>query len=712
MAARQKATSLAGHPTDTTPSLHLVQPSDRTRDRTGNTPAKGEAYVPAIDGLRAVAVLSVMIYHLKAGALLGGFVGVDVFFVISGFVVTLSIHKRRFASIGALLAYFYARRLVRIAPALVAMLLITSLLAVAFIPYAWLSDANRTTAFYAFFGLSNVLLAQTADDYFGPRTDFNPFVHTWSLGVEEQFYLIFPLLIGATVLAWSKRGNALSLAVTIALSILSLAACVILSRPDPIFSFFQIPTRFWELGLGAALALSASHWSGRLERWGAPALNAVGLAAIAALLVSFFLCDERHFPFPWALLPVFASAATICVLFTQRPTLVNGLFSSRLFVVIGLLSYSLYLWHWPIYVLLRWTTGLDTLAPQALAVAATFAAAALSYRFVEQPFRKSTFVAGLPRSRAVALLLVVAFAGAVVSRTVFHFNSTLTLSVTKNAPVWSPYDLTVPDGGCAIVTSSQESAAGTVSSISAPCRPGPEHRVFVAGDSHASAYVKLLATLVSQERYVVTVHIRLGCPFLNFRTPSAALAPVCQEFTQATEASILDNVRPGDFVFLPSLRIPRYRDQWGGALETAPLSADDLASATAEARRFLRSVSQHGATVVIEAPTPLFKSPPFRCSDWFNHTNPVCAAGFSIGRSEIEERRAEVTRIAATMAATIPGVTVWDPLPLLCDREQCNAYDDSGPLFFDGDHLSGHGNNVLYRSFAEHLRKNARGNLN
>jgi peptidoglycan/LPS O-acetylase OafA/YrhL len=130
------------------------------------------------------------------------------------------------------------------------MLLITSLLTVAFVPYAWLSDANRTTAFYAFFGLSNIRLAQTADDYFGPRTDFNPFAHTWSLGVEEQFYFIFPILIGAVVLGWSKRGAVFALALVIALSIISFAVCAYSSARDPVFSFFQIPARFWNLALG------------------------------------------------------------------------------------------------------------------------------------------------------------------------------------------------------------------------------------------------------------------------------------------------------------------------------------------------------------------------------------------------------------------------------------------------------------------------------
>jgi peptidoglycan/LPS O-acetylase OafA/YrhL len=667
-----------------------------------------KTYVSGIDGLRALAVLSVMIYHLKDGALPGGFVGVDVFFVISGFVVTLSIYKKRFTSLTALFAYFYSRRLIRIAPALAVMLLITSLLAVAFVPYAWLSDANRTTAFSAFFGLSNIRLAQTADDYFGPRTDFNPFAHTWSLGVEEQFYLTFPIIIGALVLGWSKRGGAFALVLVIGLSIISLVACIYFSARDPVFSFFQMPTRFWELGIGAALALSAAQWNRRLGMWSVSTLNFIGLAALSVLLASFVFCDEQRFPFPWALSPVVASAVLICIVFSQRSTWASKVLSTSVLTAIGLLSYSLYLWHWPIYVLLRWTTGLDTIPQQVLAVLVTFAAAAISYQIIERPCRSSAFLTRIARPAVVALLSFVLLCGAAISRTLFHYNSALTLSVTKNAPVWSPYDLELPEGRCIIATGTRDFAAGSITSISAHCSQplqGSQRRIFVAGDSHASAYTRLLATLSLQQGYSVVLLTRLGCPFLNFRTSTKELPPHCAEFVHFTEASILNDARLGDFVFLPSLRIDRYRDQWGGQFQNNDRMATYDKSAAIEARTFIQKLSRRGVHVVIEAPTPMFKSPPFRCSDWFNRLNPVCDAGFSVSRKEIERRRSEVVEIAMAMTATIPGVTLWDPLPILCDQQECSAFENAAPLFFDGEHLSGYGNDKLYQSFVETLRK-------
>ena len=160
-------------------------------------------YFAHIDGLRALAVLSVVIYHLNAAWLPGGFSGVDVFFVISGFIVSASVGARERENLPAFAIYFLARRIRRIAPALLVCLLLTTLFTALLVPNAWLSEANQKTGHYAFFGLSNVILARTSHDYFSPIADFNPYMHTWSLGVEEQFYLLFPALF----FLWSHGGR-------------------------------------------------------------------------------------------------------------------------------------------------------------------------------------------------------------------------------------------------------------------------------------------------------------------------------------------------------------------------------------------------------------------------------------------------------------------------------------------------------------------------
>lgn len=155
---------------------------------------ENNSYIKGIDGIRAIAVLAVLIFHLDINILPGGFTGVDIFFVISGYVVSASLLRNYNIDFKEFALEFYKRRIIRIFPSLIVCLIVSSIVTVLFIPASWLSYTTNKTAIAAFLGLSNFALILFNDGYFSPRTDFNPFTHTWSLGVEEQFYLIFPLL--------------------------------------------------------------------------------------------------------------------------------------------------------------------------------------------------------------------------------------------------------------------------------------------------------------------------------------------------------------------------------------------------------------------------------------------------------------------------------------------------------------------------------------
>ena len=207
-------------------------------------------YFPYIDGLRALAVLSVLVYHLNNQWLPGGFVGVDVFFVISGFVVSASVANCQGRGIGGFLIHFYARRIKRIFPALIVCLLVTAFLSALFIPEIWLSGINQQTGLYAFVGLSNFILADTGRDYFAPTTEFNPYTHTWSLGVEEQFYLVFPFLF----FCWlsSRRGQRASLGLFAVGLVMSALIAAWQSVYSPTHAYLLTPRRFgeWAAGVG------------------------------------------------------------------------------------------------------------------------------------------------------------------------------------------------------------------------------------------------------------------------------------------------------------------------------------------------------------------------------------------------------------------------------------------------------------------------------
>ena len=319
-------------------------------------------YYPHISGLRAIAVLAVIIYHYFPQRLMGGFSGVDVFFVISGFVVTGSVANLKRISFGHFMARFYARRILRIVPALLVCLLITIVLTSVFIPHAWLSTSIDDTAKYAFFGLSNFRLMSSGDNYFAPRSEFNPFTHTWSLGIEEQFYFLFPALF----FLWSARFSLRKpiqdfiRPIFLILVLFSFGLSVFFTKTDPLVAFYSLPTRFWELGAGVLLFLSQQIYPQLWKPKGKILPLLVGCIALLTILTGFAFLKETRFPFPGALLPVVGTLGLLWALQTEKQiSYLKSFLESRPVVFIGNISYSLYLWHWPFLILLKWTYGAD-----------------------------------------------------------------------------------------------------------------------------------------------------------------------------------------------------------------------------------------------------------------------------------------------------------------------------------------------------------------
>ena len=658
-------------------------------------------YVTAIDGLRAIAVTSVMVCHMQRVWLPGGFTGVDVFFVISGFVVTLSMMDQRFEGVGGMVAFFYARRLRRIAPALVVMLLATTLAGVLFIPNAWLSEVIPSTGLAAFFGLSNVTLAGQTEHYFAPRAEFNTFLHTWSLGVEEQFYLVFPALIALVTVERLRRWRSWAIGLLGALSIASLALCAWSTPRDPVFAFFMLPARFWELGLGMVLALTQAHWRPALAALPRLAGDGFALLALAGLGITFAVADESAFPFPWALAPVAATGLLLALTTARGGGRAARALSLAPFAYVGRISYSLYLWHWPVYVLLRWTSGLETAPTRLVAIALTFAFAALSHRFVEQPFRRSTRLRRLPRVAVVGLGIGALAASAGLARAAFALSGVLSLSATRDARIWSPYSQPPAIGAChAKVATRWEAGVKIIDLAPVACGLLAPTHLWVAGDSHAGAYMRMLRRLAQVEAMPVSIYASPGCGFMDLLTPIAAKEGDCPAQNEAMSDALVARVHPGDTIFLPALRLRPYRGEEGGALDAGATLVSE--PAVAEAKAFVAALVAARARVILEAPTPVFKSPPFRCADWFDRANPICAAGFTEDRAGFERRRASVLAAERTLA-TLPGVTIWDPAAVLCGEATCDAWRDGKPLDFDTDHLSGYADDLLLPSFTGNL---------
>ena len=359
-----------------------------------------------IDGLRAIAILSVLLVHCGVTALRGGFIGVDVFFVISGYLITL-ISEREIAAGRFTVAAFYRRRALRILPALAAMVAVVLVMGCLVLFPHRLRDLGMSAAATAVFA-SNIYFRHTSD-YFAQAADAMPLVHTWSLAVEEQFYLLYPLLL----IALRRASPARKRMVIGVLGVLSLALGAWQGVHSAVAGFFLLPARVWELGLGALVALGTfPAVSARMAGW----LALAGLLLIAGSVV--VVSPSWPFPVPWAIPPVLGAALLIAY-GEGAPT--ARLLSWRPARAVGLISYSLYLWHRPIIAFWMLAHG-TTLKPgdTVVLIALSLAAACVSYFAIERPFlamRRQPAGAGRWRVHIVSLcgIAVAAAAGLAVA---------------------------------------------------------------------------------------------------------------------------------------------------------------------------------------------------------------------------------------------------------------------------------------------------------
>lgn len=335
-------------------------------------------YRAEIDGLRCIAVLSVVFHHAGFPLISGGFLGVDVFFVISGYLITRIIVSDIEAGTFSLLR-FYERRFRRILPAVVFVMVCT-------VPFAWalmvpfqFHEFNRSVVATLLF-VSNIFFWRNSS-YFDAESEHKPLLHTWSLSVEEQFYLFFPLLM--LLVLPSGRNRALVL--VIILSVVSLLIAEFAPRKYATASFFLLPTRAWEIGAGCILAFFPSIGS-RTSPYLREALAALGLTAV---LASFFVLHQRMaLPGFLSCLPVLGTALVIA--FGSQGTLVGRLLSLKWIVAIGTISFSLYLWHQPVFVFRRLYFGSnDDFLTSTILIIVSFLLAFLTYRYIEIPFRQS-----------------------------------------------------------------------------------------------------------------------------------------------------------------------------------------------------------------------------------------------------------------------------------------------------------------------------------
>lgn len=633
------------------------------------------AYRSEIDGLRAVAVLAVILNHLSRDLLPGGFLGVDVFFVISGYVITASLHGRGHQGLRALLLAFYLRRIKRLLPALALFVVVTAVLFSLFNPAPGRSLA---TGAFALAGLANLHLAALGAGYFGDAQQLNPFTHTWSLGVEEQFYLVYPALLW--VLGFGLvRHRARLLAVLGALSVLSLAAFVVLAGARPDLGYYLMPARFWELAAGALTFWAGLAQGGRAHRWPRWAAS----AALAALVLVLFLPQRWLAPAAIA-----ACALTAVVIAAARPgTAAFTLLSSRPLVFIGLISYSLYLWHWGLLVLARWTIGLHWWSIP-LVLAASFAVAAGSWRYVEVPLRRARW--SVTRAREVGLGLGVALAASVLVAGLATTHEgrlyTGTRPALAKAGVESLIDAHSVAGTtwaglpCVLTHNAQVGRRIGVERCTLGDFEAAHKRVLVLGNSFAAAYSPAFDPLVAEDGYAVTIVAAWGASVVPELPNRTALKQANDYYWDAVVPALVARLRPGDWVLLA-----------GDMADFAPAapSADSrrrLAQLGSGLERLARQLAARGIALAVHHGNPLLREancdPAMAARQWFSPFGRPCNF---LSKEATLRRRAELDRVLMGLQAA-GRITVIDLMDVFCPGHTCGFEARDGTLLYRDMH--------------------------
>lgn len=459
------------------------------------------AYRPEIDGLRAIAVVPVILFHAGIALFSGGFVGVDVFFVISGYLITSLIQADCMAGRFSI-RDFYERRARRIIPALSLVLLVS--LAFAWIvafpePLKTFGDTLMAVSGFA----SNIYFWRHAG-YFNPGSTQNPLLHTWSLAVEEQFYIGFPLLLA---LLWRIRLQAWAIRVVLLFTLLSLALAEWAVYVYPTAAFYLAPTRIWELLIGSLLALWQPNARSRMPLWATNTLSAVGLILI---LVANFAFNERvPFPSLYTLVPVVG--AGLCLEFADARTWVGSLLKLPLLTGIGLISYSLYLWHQPVLAFAHPIgTNISAQADLPILLLLILVLSYLTWRFVETPFRDRNRVSARTIFTTTAVCGVL-FTGAGAA---LHFGQGfpsgplrhLTPEVDRALAAAKSYDPKI------------EACTGDEGRFIPPAKacvfgnPNAKPTIALWGDSHAAALTSSLGKLLNDTGASALNFTFLGCP--------------------------------------------------------------------------------------------------------------------------------------------------------------------------------------------------------
>lgn len=659
-------------------------------------------YRPDIDGLRALAVLAVVGFHAFPSWIRGGFVGVDVFFVISGFLISTIIFENLDRGTFSF-REFYARRIKRIFPALLLVLFASY----AFGWFALLADEYKQLGKHIAAGagfVSNFALWHEAG-YFDNTADTKPLLHLWSLGIEEQFYIVWPFVLWC---AWKRKANLLT--VTILVAAVSFYLNLKGVKKDSVAAFYSPPTRFWELLSGSMLAWCALYKKGaftstnlkldallcsmiyreKLSDDGRTLSNVLSFLGVILLAVGFWRINkETGFPGKWALLPI--SGAVLIIIAGPKAWFNRTILSSKIAVWFGLISFPLYLWHWPILSFARIVeSGLPSREIRLAAVVVSIALAWFTYKFVERPIRLSE-----SSNKKVAVLSMLMVVCGLVGYLTFKENGfewrERRFQSFGYSDLIKPYPhIPFHNDSCdSMFPGFKEYGACLISKNISP-------EILILGDSHSQQYFKSFSRKLPDMSVMNLAHG--GClPFssVTHLTPEDCDVKFSAALRFAAETpSIKAIYLVGYWGYLASggfgidnenYRLPRR------------LTDKDASAFFDKGSKFLSVLVSSGKEIIFVGDTPDLDFNIRSCFDSrplvFGHKNVREFCG--VTRAEFDGRNRDYHELISKLVSRFPSVKSYNPTDLFCDGVMCKAVIKEKPLYYNSDHLTIYGADLV-----------------
>jgi len=655
----------------------------RVSDIKSTSPLKSSRYRPEIDGLRAFAVVAVIINHFNKDILPGGYLGVDIFFVISGYVITSSLFRRPSKDFKDFISGFYERRIKRLVPALSVFVLITSITICLFNTSP---GTSLKTGLTSLFGLSNLYLLKNSTDYFAQSTELNVFTHTWSLGVEEQFYILFPFLIWFSGFGRQAKNGARNLFLIVgALTIASLIGFIYLYPTNQQAAYFLMPSRFWEMAAGCLIFIGFQK-RGSIEQI---------LENVPPLLVLAFIVGVMYLPMSLAAASTTAVVALSSLLIAslKKQTAAFKVFTNSKVVYIGLISYSLYLWHWGVLSISRWTIGIHWWSVP-FQVSLILGLAVASYRWIETPLRKGNWFGKRWKTLVVGGGVLVTLSGGLVA-----LGKPLKGQLFVGKEIAKSQRVFLKGRQCLPSISALTSCYFFDNKSN--------KTLWVVGDSHAGSLYMAAEETAKTKNMNLKLYTAGGTsfpPLGHYRKSDKQRDLQRLDDFRVIKKALHEQFISGDIVLL-SMRLPYH---FGGTYyerppsdfvflrqDGSPGSQEEYFNEWISSVKNLAAIAEgRGAKIIIQTPTPEWEKESLKqCSisskQWFNSLQHInCKIDSSFFNNQKTGIYKHLFQKIRHLANSQQNIQLLDTYSIVCPEMTCSFNDGKSDIYRDDDHIA------------------------